>query len=558
MKSVNVIVVIQHDKPCSWVLNILDQIDHHNCAQLTGIVIQQASDVVSNTHKDTHTDSPTNAAKPLLRKLANKIVYGIVDRPRYKFDSLTPKVLPERYRALIGVNPTQCDIVLHLGDPNLPTNNAPKATTGVWVIRHDQLIGVAEKALLKRSDLLWIHIFELIDAQADLNNCGDNANLRRIASHSLATQTFSGSDIKNQVFGSLPGLILSRLNWIANGHKPYEYEQQQIDHALFAANAFSERCDYKPLSNPAYLFYAINLLIAQNKQRVHNKTSSEQWQLGFLFTDGSTDNGKNKKANDLAVNDFITLTPPPNRIWADPHTIMHNGQCHVFFEDMDLDENVGIISTAVLTQNGFEQPPVSALQEPHHLSYPYLFEHDKQHYMIPETASSRSVNLYKATHFPDKWSKVKSLLTNINAADTTLHFHDGLWWMFTNGVLHPTMGERDELLLFYTNDVLNGEWQAHPLNPVLTGVDRARMAGPLFEQHGKLLRPSQYGAVRYGYGTNFSVITKLSTTDYEEKLTSRIQPERGDGWMGCHTTTHNENTIVVDRLQRVKKAASVT
>lgn len=51
-----------------------------------------------------------------------------------------------------------------------------------------------------------------------------------------------------------------------------------------------------------------------------------------------------------------------------------------------------------------------ALDEPWHLSYPFVFEHGGQMYMVPEGSKSGALRLYKATKFPLDWAQEQVLI----------------------------------------------------------------------------------------------------------------------------------------------------
>lgn len=531
-----VVAVIPNQSPPGWVGEALKQINDHPLVDINSIIVQQA------------TAEPTQQTGAIGR-LARKVLYNIVDRSQPSNDVQAPVKLPDDLRDKISTDSEadqtakksehpNIDLVLHFGDYKQGANTLPPSTHGVWTLGHRSLVADIEHALLTRAPLLWVHLWQFSNEQ-NQSNIGE-----RLASHALPTQSFSISAMINYTFASLPAIMLSRINWLANGHDPLSYEHQQT--GAIDRYQFPDQIDSHAISGVNYLYKAIRLLTQLVWQRIDNRRYMEQWHLGFAT--------KQTHASNLALDNYQVLKPASNNIWwADPHVLVENGETHVFFEDMDIHEKVGKISTAVLTENGFASEPVVALDESHHLSYPYVFRHQNDIYMIPETAARRTVSLYKATQFPQQWTMIKNLFNDLDAADTTLFEYEGRWWMFTNGMTHPEVDERDLLWLYHTDDVLTGQWQPHPLNPVVTGVDRARMAGKVYTHEGELFRPSQYGAVRYGYGINLSKITTLSTTDYHEELVSHLCPESDDKWLGCHTAVHADDFTVIDQLRRVRR-----
>jgi len=243
---------------------------------------------------------------------------------------------------------------------------------------------------------------------------------------------------------------------------------------------------------------------------------------------------------------FKRIEHPPKRSFADPFVISSGSRSFIFFEDFDLASGKGAISYVSLNGTGTTTAPATALERPYHLSYPFLFEHGGDHYMIPETAATRRVELYRATRFPDEWELERVLLDDIEAVDATLFHRDGRYWLFANVAESggPTV---DELFLF-SADSLHGEWTPHPMNPVVSDVRRARPAGRLFERDGRLIRPSQDCSWRYGSAVVLNEVTALTADEYREVQLGRIDPAWRKGNLASHTYNFDGRVEVVDGL----------
>ena len=241
---------------------------------------------------------------------------------------------------------------------------------------------------------------------------------------------------------------------------------------------------------------------------------------------------------------YRVLPVPADRFYADPMLVERDGRTWLFFEDYRYDEKRALISCYELAADGTPGEPFEVLRRPYHLSYPFVFEHAGQMYMIPETRENSAVELYRAEDFPRVWTFEKALLKNVSAVDATIH-HDGQrFWMFV-GLSSGRYSTCDELALFFADD-LHGPWQPHLNSPVVSDVRRARPAGALFREGGKLIRPSQDCAKAYGYALNFSEIVTLSPTDYEERAVGRITPDWRPGNLGTHTYTRSADFEVID------------
>lgn len=241
---------------------------------------------------------------------------------------------------------------------------------------------------------------------------------------------------------------------------------------------------------------------------------------------------------------YSIFPPPKDRFYADPCLFKQGEKTFLFFEDYRFADKRALISCAELDANGRMGEIFEVLRCPYHLSYPFVFEHHGEIYMIPESKENRTVELYRAEDFPHRWKLEHVLLENVSAVDATIHEQNGKLWMFT-GLSDGRYSNCDELSIFYA-DSLFGPWTPHRGNPVISDVRRARPAGRLFEDGGRLIRPSQDCGKAYGYALNFSQIVRLNEQEYEEKPLGSIQP----GWvkrnLGTHTYTRTEEFEVID------------
>lgn len=109
--------------------------------------------------------------------------------------------------------------------------------------------------------------------------------------------------------------------------------------------------------------------------------------------------------------------------------------------------------------------------------------------------------------------------------------HDGRWWLYATHTAVPGIGV---MTLLYWSERLAGPWRLHPANPVCSDVRAARGAGPIHERDGRLYRPSQDCAQRYGRALVLSEITRLTTTEHAEQVERRIEIAPHLGFDGLH------------------------
>lgn len=241
------------------------------------------------------------------------------------------------------------------------------------------------------------------------------------------------------------------------------------------------------------------------------------------------------------------ILPPDDVFWADPFVWSRQDRHFVFFEEYSFAARKGHISLMEL--DGETRPLGEArtvIEEPHHLSYPCLFEYEGRLYMTPEKADTGRVDLYRCIQFPFRWEPAGTLVDGIRFADPTIFEHEGSWWMFCSarqGRLHPN----DSLLAFWSEDPLSGDWRRHPRNPLVRDFSSARPGGRIIrDKKGRLLRPAQDCLRRYGHGLSLNEIVLLSTDRYAERRIWHASGEEAGGWRGMHHLDWHDGILVMD------------
>ncbi len=526
-QSLKTLVVIDDPSPEHWVLELLTRLDNHRYIEIVSVQLVGNANNVDIAPFNKHGFNS---------RLTHLIVKRCVNTPR--FTDTNNKTSPPTPKLRDAPDNTNIDVILYLAclrATDLTT--LPDAKYGIWHAHHETLYASTLNCLLENTDTHTLTLWRY-------SNRAAQTNPDLLAKHALPVQSFSIDDLTQAAYASLPALFESRLNWLVYGKDTALYEQEQSSLDCFHASLPPTQLS----SSAGLTFKAIKLLLRFYKKRIRNRFTNEQWQLAYARNHVSA-----CLQMDQSTNDYQSLEPPVGCMWADPHVLQLDAATYVYFEELDFRQNKGRIAVAALADDGFEEGVKTALEKDYHLSYPFVFSHDAQHYMIPESSASNAISLYRCSHLPDQWEFVEHLVEGVNAADSTLIFHQGLWWLFSSGMSHPLVDERDQLLAWYSPSLLDGRWQPHPMNPLVTGVDRARMAGPLFSEGDVLYRPSQYGAVRYGYGINLSRIDSLTPEDYSETLIKRQFPKSNSPWLASHTFTKMANLTVIDRMKLVKK-----
>lgn len=244
---------------------------------------------------------------------------------------------------------------------------------------------------------------------------------------------------------------------------------------------------------------------------------------------------------------FKSIPSPKELFWADPFIVALNDNYYVFVEEFIYDKDKAHISVLQIDDKGKLLKSERLIERPYHMSYPFIFTVNGIYYMIPETSSNRTIELYKCKDFPHNWEFERNIMENIRATDTTLFYYNSKWWMFTTiDQTADISGCSTELFLFFSDDVMNGKWESHPMNPVVSDSGNARMAGNLFVRDSQILRPSQDCSMRYGRGLNLNHVTKLTEEEYNEVNISRIKPDWDKKLKGIHTINFDHGLTVID------------
>lgn len=253
----------------------------------------------------------------------------------------------------------------------------------------------------------------------------------------------------------------------------------------------------------------------------------------------------------LEMRDGVRIKNPAGHYLADPFVISEGGRDFCFVEDFDFKRGKGCISAYGIGDTSAERLG-EAIVEPFHMSFPYIFRHDSRIFMCPETSDNREIRLYECVDFPLKWKLSKVLMRDVNAVDTMLFERDGLWWMLTSIDACDSGDNSAELFIYYTDDLLSGQWLPHPKNPVMIDSSRARNAGLLSDESGLYRVAQRQGFEVYGKGFSINKILVLNRQDYRETEVRSVEPDFFAGLKGCHHLHSNGNISVFDFLERVR------
>jgi len=347
-------------------------------------------------------------------------------------------------------------------------------------------------------------------------------------------RTLRVSQNRETAYWGSSDLLIRKLNELHRSG--WDHLQQN---ALPAAPYQGKRKIYKTPSNRDMLFRFAPLALQSAVPARFRRKTVQHWRIAIRL------NGKPllHAESEADFAGFRWIDSPPGHFWADPFLLSHEGRNWIFFEDYSYQRRRAVIACSEISARGELSSPRTCLQHPsHHYSYPYVFAVGSDIFMIPESLSAKTVDLFRCRRFPDDWIYEKTLLEG-KFVDSTVWQHEGLWWLATTSA-EPT--SRAGSLVLFVSNTLTGEWQFHPANPLSTDIRNNRGAGRIIASDGRLIRPSQSCAPSYGYSFAFNEITELSPQRYSEKPVQTITPAHWKGIAGVHTYNAAGNIEVID------------
>ena len=240
---------------------------------------------------------------------------------------------------------------------------------------------------------------------------------------------------------------------------------------------------------------------------------------------------------------------PPGHFYADPFVISKNGRDICFIEDYSYEKKRAcIIAVDIVSEEHYEMlGPV--IEEPFHMSYPYLFEYEGSLYMVPETNEANAIRLYKCIDFPMKWEYQKDIFSDVRAFDSMIFEKDDKWWLLTNMSAAGREDGSSQLMIYYSESPVSGEWTAHAQNPVVFDSAVARNGGILDIESQSIIRSRQrQGFNTYGDALTLAKIRELTADSYHEEEVGEILPNFFDDISRCHHIYSNGNYTVYDYL----------
>lgn len=216
------------------------------------------------------------------------------------------------------------------------------------------------------------------------------------------------------------------------------------------------------------------------------------WSVGYGFSNAIPEDLNVNKQN-IYSPEKLAASSPGTEFLADSFFLHEKDTFYLFFEHKYKNNPNAAIALLTSTDGSRYTYRGDVLKEDFHLSYPQVYKHKGEYYMVPESKQANNILLYKAKKFPYQWEVFDTLVKNVKVKDPTLYLSD---------TLNLLVASDDNLSMYlYESDRLTGQWKRHQ-KPILQGSE-ARPGGRIFVRNGKLNLPVQNCS--HGYGSSLSI-----------------------------------------------------
>lgn len=244
---------------------------------------------------------------------------------------------------------------------------------------------------------------------------------------------------------------------------------------------------------------------------------------------------------------FHVIPISVNNWYADPTVFSKGGRDYLFCEEYDRKKDKGFISVTELTSINPAKPH-KVLETSTHLSYPCVFELNGIVYMIPETTTKKTIEMYRAVEFPDRWEYACELMNGAEWADTTI-FQDGENMLMLTFEQFEGDGSITKVNVWDASEIAKGKFKQYSCKQQFVFNDHSRGGGKVFAVGEEYYRPAQICTPEYGYALNFM---RISLKDgYEEEISETVFPEEikcdlNKKIIGIHTYALTDQYEIID------------
>jgi len=301
---------------------------------------------------------------------------------------------------------------------------------------------------------------------------------------------------------------------------------------------------YKMPDNLRTMHFFLKLILNKLKFQYRDLFLTEKWNVGIIPL--PADSLIRKGEYSIPEPTWLDLDKKKSVYYADSFGVVKDDFIHILCEKYDFNHPKGVLTSVLVDKHSCRIiDEKQALDKPYHLAYPFLFENKGEYYCIPESSDIKSIDLYTYNLLSGKLLFKQTLISDIQAVDSSLFEYNGLWWLsFTD-----KKATNERLHIWYASEML-GPYTPHANNPVKVDVRSSRPAGNPFVLNGDLMRPAQDCSLRSGRRVCINKVLKLNPTDFVEIPYAILNPAFNSNYkQGMHTFNALNQVIIVDGKQ---------
>ena len=237
------------------------------------------------------------------------------------------------------------------------------------------------------------------------------------------------------------------------------------------------------------------------------------------------------------------IISPNLRLWyADPFSVKEEDKYFIFCEVFDYFTGLGTIGVFQYTDGKMSRVR-QIIKEPFHMSYPHVFRHRGEYYMIPETSAVNQIRLYKAVEFPLKWELDTILAEDVKAVDHTILNLEDCDYIFSYDI-----SSNKYKLIIHLLDMDKKCIHAIDGNSIIDKTKTLRPAGRFIGEGSRIIRPAQYNTSYYGEKIIFYEVNTLPSEGFTERPLNNfaIEKIKNKGFTRIHTVNRDSDFEVVD------------
>jgi len=243
---------------------------------------------------------------------------------------------------------------------------------------------------------------------------------------------------------------------------------------------------------------------------------------------------------DILNNSKAQLLRKKYTFQADPFIIEKEDKLYVFYEAFSFLNSKGILKCRVLNSNLDEIEDIKLIGFDDlkcHLSFPFLFYHEGELFMIPESAERKEVVLFRSIEFPACWEKVKVLISDAE-------FTDNIYFRSEDKSYLISTTMKNEMVIHSANTLFD-DWNKISPSLKLSNYHHRGAGKPYFANNKNYILTQECGPGCYGKSVYIKELVNITPLNFEEKLIANISPLINQS-AGIHTLNFTDSYIVYD------------